>query len=214
MHRFFAPLAGGLLAVSTGLLAQGATTSYLYEIKNPTPGQRLLLQQHFDVLGACCGSAAHSTGPMEVVIEAHERAAFLSIAPAAQLVDIGRPFHEVELERQAAAGVDVPDPGYFTVAEIEAAIDAQVAVYPTLARKVDLSTLPGGALTIQGRHIYALKVSDNVAQDEDEPAIVIAAQHHARELNTPVMVLGAMERILSGYATDASLRAAVDGHEL
>lgn len=214
MHRFFAPLAGGLLAVSTGLLAQGATTSYLYEIKNPTPGQRLLLQQHFDVLGACCGSAAHSTGPMEVVIEAHERAAFLSIAPAAQLVDIGRPFHEVELERQAAAGVDVPDPGYFTVAEIEAAIDAQVAAYPTLARKVDLSTLPGGALTIQGRHIYALKVSDNVAQDEDEPAIVIAAQHHARELNTPVMVLGAMERILSGYATDASLRAAVDGHEL
>jgi hypothetical protein len=214
MLRFVAVFAVGLLSATSTLLAQQAPTSYLYVVQNPTPGQRLLLQQHFDVLGRCCGGAAASTGPLEVVIQDPERAAFLSIAPLAQLVDVGRPFHDVELERQVAAGVDIPDPAYYTVAEIEAAIDAQVAAYPGLAQKVDLSTLPGGSLTVEGRHIFALKVSDNVAQDEDEPAIVIAAQHHARELNSPVMVLGAMDRILSGYATDATLRAVVDSHEL
>ena len=67
------------------------------------------------------------------------------------------------------------DAQYYTVPEIEAAIDAMVTAYPTLARKVDLSALPGGQLTIGGRHIYALKVSDNVAVDEDEPAILLAA---------------------------------------
>ena len=46
------------------------------------------------------------------------------------------------------------------------------------------------------------------------PAIVIAAQHHARELNSPVMVLGAMQRILADYATDPQLQALVDGYEL
>jgi len=214
MHGFVAILAGGLLSAGSALLGQHAATSSLYSLRNPTPGQRLLLQQHFDLLGNCCGGGTSATGPLEIVVQPAERAMFLSIAPNAQLVEIGRPFHEIELERQAAAGGDVPDAGYYTVAEIEAAIDAQVAAHPTLARKVDLSALPGGVLTHQGRSIFALKVSDNIGVDEDEPAIVIAAQHHARELNSPVMVLGAMGRILSGYATDASLRAVVDTHEI
>ncbi|MFO1076663.1 MAG: M14 family zinc carboxypeptidase [Planctomycetota bacterium] len=113
-----------------------------------------------------------------------------------------------------AACLAAQDPNYYTVAEIEAAIDASAAAYPGLARKVDLSALPGGQLTHENRPIFALKVSDNVATDEDEPAIVIAAQHHARELNSPVMVIGAMQRILAGYATDPTLQALVDGHEL
>ncbi|MCA8954098.1 MAG: hypothetical protein KDE27_31610 [Planctomycetes bacterium] len=106
------------------------------------------------------------------------------------------------------------DPLYYTVAEIEAAIDARVAANPTRARKVNLSTLPGGVFTHEGRAIYALKISDNVALDEDEPAIVIAAQHHARELNSPVMVLGAADRILAGYGSDPTLTSLVNGYEL
>ena len=33
----------------------------------------------------------------------------------------------------------------------------------------------------QGRDIWAAKVSDNVATDEDEPEVLIDALHHARE---------------------------------
>lgn len=207
-------LAGALLLAGASALAQDHAASFLYSIANPTPGQRLQLQQQFDLLGHCCGSGAHGTGPLEVIVQRHEIAVLMALAPQARLVDYSRPFHEVELERAVAAGGDVPDPGYYTVAEIEAAIDAQVALYPTRARKVNLSTLPGGTTTHEGRPIYALKVSDNVAVDEDEPAIVIAAQHHARELNSPVMVIGAMQRVLSAYGSNPALTAVVNGYEL
>jgi Zinc carboxypeptidase len=179
-----------------------------YRIPQPTPGQRVLLQQHFDLLGNCCGGGAGSTGPLEVVIDAAQAGLLLAIAPSAQLVGAGQPYAFL-----ATGGGDI-DSGYYTVAEIEAEIDALVVAFPTLARKVNVSALPGGVATHQGRPIYALKVSDNVAADEDEPAIVLAAQHHARELNSPHMVIGAMQRILAGYATNAALQTLVDGNEL
>ncbi|HEU4417843.1 MAG TPA: M14 family zinc carboxypeptidase, partial [Planctomycetota bacterium] len=210
--RFSAIVLSSLLGPGA-MLAQDNARSYLYLVKDPTPGQRLLLQQQFDVLGSCCGGAARATGPVEVVVQQDEVAAFLSIVPTAGLVATSRPYHEVELEQQAA-GPDVPDPNYYTVAEIEAEIDAAVAAWPALATKVNISTLPGAVLTHEGRSIFALKVSDNVATDEDEPAILLAAQHHARELNSPHMVIRAFQRLLGGYATDPALQAVVDNYEV
>ncbi|MFY9345924.1 MAG: M14 family zinc carboxypeptidase [Planctomycetota bacterium] len=198
------------ITFAVGLAAQDLPP-LRYRVKDPTPGQRLLLQQHFDVLGQCCGRALTS-GPIDLDVEQAQAGLLLAIAPRAEMVGIGRPFHEVEAER-IAAGED-PDASYYTVAEIEAEIDAQVALHPTRAQKVNLSTLPGGVLTHEGRPIYALKVSDNVAASEDEPAIVFAAQHHARELNSPHMVIRAMQRVLADYATDPQIQATVDGYEL
>jgi len=186
------------LAVIPVVSAQSSPPSLLYRVDAPTPGQRLRLHQHFDLLEQCCGGGLRASGPLELVIESHEQALLLGIAPEAVLVDIGRPFSAIALERAMLAGTDAPDPGYYTVAEIEAAIDSMVAAYPALAQKVDISGLAGNLLTHQGNRIYALKVSDNVTQQEDEPAIVLAAQHHARELNSPVMVIGAMQRVLAG----------------
>src|SRR5436190_18483442 len=200
--------AAGLLA-ATFLSAQSPSLHYV--VRDPTPAQHLLLQQHFDVLGACCGNAG--TGPVDVVLERDRVQLLMAIAPQAQFVETGRPFAEIQLEQQIAAGIDI-DAAYYTVAEIEAAIDLQVAAHPAIAQKVNLSTLPGGVLTHEGRPIFALKVSDNVAIAEDEPAIVLAAQHHAREVNSPVMVIGAMQRVLAGYATDPQLAALVNGYEL
>jgi hypothetical protein len=193
---------------------QDPGTSYHYRVLAPTPGQLLRLHQHFDVLGDCHGPGA-LTGPVDVIVMPEEHAAFLGIAPGAQLVGRGRPFHVIDLERRAQSmGPDLPDLQYLTVAEAEAVFDGHATAFPTLARKVDVSALPGGVRTHQNRPLLALKVSDNVAVDEDEPAIVVAAQHHARELNAPIMVTYGIEQILNGYATDPALQALVDGHEL
>ena len=197
------------VALAATASAQSGAARYL--VRNPTPGQRLLLQQHFDLAGACCG-APSAAGPVDVVADAAAVPLLLAIAPQAALVSDGRPWHLVEQE-QLAAGID-PDASYYTVAEIEAEIDALVLAYPAYARKVDLSALPGGVLTHEGRRVFALKVSDNVAVDEDEPAVVLAAQHHARELNSPHMVVRAMQRILGDRATDPQVQALVDGREL
>jgi hypothetical protein len=144
-------------------------------------------------------------------------AAFQAMAPRAVLVERGRPFHVVQLERIAQAsqvGIDLPDTQYLTVAEAEALMDGHAAAFPGLARKVDISALPGGVRTHENRALLALKISDNVATDEDEPAIVVASQHHARELNSTIMVTRAMERILADYASDPAIQALVDGYEL
>ncbi|MCR9243932.1 MAG: M14 family zinc carboxypeptidase [bacterium] len=204
----------GVLGLVGAAVAQSAAPGYLYELSNPTPGQHVLLRQHFDVLGNCCGSSSLTSRNLQIVIAKEDRAALLAIAPTAKLIDVGRPFHEVRRKRAKAAGLDAPDPGYYTVAETEAEIDALVAAYPTLAAKVNLSTLPGGSLTHENRPIWALKVSDNATVDEDEPAIVIASLHHARELNTGVVVIGGMQRTLANYATDPAVQAAVDEHEI
>jgi hypothetical protein len=200
-----------VLGLSAAALVAQDEQSLRYLVKNPTPAQRLQLHQHFDVLGQCCGGPAAS-GPVDLVVDAAQVPLLLAIAPNAACLGAGRPFHEIALENMVA-GVDI-DPGYYTVAETEAFLDTQVALHPTRATKVNLSTLPGGVLTHQGRPIWAVKVSDNPGVDEDEPAIVIAAQHHSRELNTPHMVLRALERTLADYATDPAIQALVDSHEV
>ena len=205
-------LPAAVLAIAAIAAAQqGPQGTFRYVVADPTPGQRLQLHQHFDVAGACCGGA-RPDGPIDVVLEAARVPLLLAIAPQATLVSDGRPWHLVE-QGMVAAGVD-PDASYYTVAEIEAEIDALVAAHPAFAAKVNLSALPGGLPTHEGRPIFALKVSDNVASDEDEPAVVLAAQHHARELNSPHMVVRAMQRILADRATDPQIQALVDGSEL
>ena len=138
--------------------------------------------------------------------------ALYQLAPHAQFVAEGRPFADVE-PGLTVPGTDMPDPGYYTVAEIEMEIDAVVSAHPMIAQKVNLSTLTG-FFTHDGRSIFALKVSDNVAIDEDERAIIIAAQHHARELNSPHMVIGAMQRVTSAYGTDPDLTNVVNDSEI
>jgi hypothetical protein len=88
------------------------------------------------------------------------------------------------------------------------------AAYPAIAQVVDVTAAYGAPATVEGRHIFALKISDNVAMDEDEPAMLIASAHHAREIGTPVIGLMAAERLTAGYATDPRIAAAVDGHEI
>ncbi len=198
------------LALAVSAFAQAP--SALFSISQPTPAQWLLVQQHFDPLSNCCSNTIPQD-QAEFVVEKAKFGLVKSLLPTAVHVRDSRPFSQVYAEL-AASSEDVPDPLYYTVAEIEAAIDSQVASYPTLATKVNLSTLPGGILTHEGRPIYALKVSDNVNSDEDEPAILIAAQHHARELNSPHMVIGAMQRVLAAYSTSSQLQAVVDNYEI
>jgi len=175
-------------------------TSYRMRLaQRPAP---LLLQQleaSFDVLKTPTG--------VDIIVPPGDLAAFQQRKLKATLVERGRPFAQI-------AATDAPDANYYTPVEIEAKIDAYVKSYPQLARKIDLTTLPGAAKTHDKRGIFAIKVSDNVSKDEDEPTVLLAANHHARELTTPVIVFNAIDQILKGYGTDAKLKALVDGYEI
>jgi hypothetical protein len=196
-------LAAMLLGAS--LAPQDPGTSYRFRIPGPvTPAAAAMLAARFDRLGPDRPDAG-----LDLIVLPEQLAEFRASAPQAVLVDRGRPYHEIRAAQPAA-----PDPAYYTYAELIAEIDALVAAHPTLARKVDLSALPGASRTHENRPIWALLVSDHAAVDEDEPAILIAAQHHARELNTAHIVVGAMRRVLAGQATDPVLQRLVADHEL
>ena len=189
------------------LFAQSQETCYRFRIAagNLTPAQHDLLERDYDLLHHDNRDGSH-----DVVVTPERLSAFRALRIPATLVDRGRPYAEIV----AQAGPLAPDANYYTPAEILTKIDQLVAQYPGLAAKVDLTTLPGAAKTANNAAIWALKVSDNVGIEEDEPAMLIAAQHHARELNAPVMVIEAMSRVLASYSTDPLIQAVVDSNEL
>lgn len=104
--------------------------------------------------------------------------------------------------------------GYLDLDGVNARLQEIAAAYPAIAQVVDLTVAYNQAPTFEGRHLYALKISDNVSVDEDEPAMLVAAAHHAREIGTPVIALDAADRLTTGYASDPRITAAVDSHEI
>ncbi|MEL6548584.1 MAG: M14 family zinc carboxypeptidase, partial [Myxococcota bacterium] len=107
-----------------------------------------------------------------------------------------------------------PDTRYFTVEETNALLREFASKHSDVAKVVDLTELAGAQKTHEGRSILALKISSNPAVDQDKPAKLLVAQHHARELNTPPMIFGAIERILEGRSSDPKLAELVNEHEL
>ena len=107
-----------------------------------------------------------------------------------------------------------PDPRYHDDKEIAAELLTLQNTYPGLARRVELQKAYAAPRTHEGRVIYALKISDNVALNEDEPAVLIVSNHHARELITPEIALDLGKRLLSGYGKDPAVTARVNANEI
>ncbi|NMB74800.1 MAG: hypothetical protein GYA21_06680 [Myxococcales bacterium] len=99
---------------------------------------------------------------------------------------------------------------YRNPAEVSAYLDSIAATYPNLARKVDLT--PSGLF--EGNHVYAMKISDNVATDEDEPTILFTSQIHAREVMTEEITCDIADYLTSRYASDPEVKQWVDSMEI
>ncbi|MFQ5503868.1 MAG: M14 family zinc carboxypeptidase [Planctomycetota bacterium] len=203
-----------LFLASSLILPQDPGTSYRFRVDLRASPEAIWKLRGFDVLGACNTdlqkfAAARS---LDVIVLPEELARFRGLGLQSTLVDRGRPFAEILAERRKYG--PLPDPNYFTVAEIEAELSRLQTQFSKIALRVDLNKLTGTSLTHQNKRIYALKISDNVQRDEDEPALLMASQHHARELNTPYMVIQAARRILAGYPTDPLIKKVVEKNEL
>ncbi len=121
---------------------------------------------------------------------------------------IGRPFKDIQAE------LDSLPPGYPDLAGILSQMDAQASAYPAICKLVDLTTTYGTPPTYEGRHLYAVKVSDNVHQEEDEPAILIIANFHAREITTPTIALYALDQFTTQYGSEPTITDLVNNYEI
>lgn len=100
------------------------------------------------------------------------------------------------------------DSNYHNYAEMVTEINNVAAAYPSL---VKISTI---GQSYQGRAIYAIKISDNVGVDEDEPEILLNAHLHAREHLTVEMALYLLNMFTGQYASDTRVRNVVNSREI
>ncbi len=109
-----------------------------------------------------------------------------------------------------ATPLDFPpsDSGYHNYAETNAAISSVLSSYPSLVSR----RLIGHSY--EGRDIVALKVSDNVGTDENEPEVLFTAHQHAREHLTVEMALYLLTELTGKYGTDSRITDLVNSREI
>ncbi|MGC5010301.1 M14 family zinc carboxypeptidase [Streptosporangium sp. DT93] len=100
------------------------------------------------------------------------------------------------------------DSGYHNYAEMTAAVNKIVADHPTIARKISYGT------SYEGRDLIAVKISDNVATDENEPEVLFTHHQHAREHLTVEMAIYLLNLFTDGYTTDSRVANLVNGREI
>jgi hypothetical protein len=97
---------------------------------------------------------------------------------------------------------------YTTYAELFDTLFQLNSLYPSITLLDTLGT------SIEGRYIVAIKISDNVGIDEDEPEVCLMGCHHARELMSVEVPLYFAAYLLEHYGTDPEVTDLVDNREL
>ncbi len=106
---------------------------------------------------------------------------------------------------QAAGGLNG---AFHDYSEVEAELDSLQREFPNLAKVYDLG------LTLEGRHIYALKVSARVDLDEAEAQVLFLGCHHAREWISVEVPLLFGRYAVEHYSTDAEMKRLLDHSEV
>ncbi|MGW5970851.1 M14 family metallopeptidase [Streptomyces sp. NPDC055186] len=100
------------------------------------------------------------------------------------------------------------DSRYHNYAEMNAEIDQRLAAYPNIMSKRVIGR------SYQGRDIVAIKISDNVTADENEPEVLFTHHQHAREHLTVEMALYLLRELGAGYGSDSRITGMVDNREI
>jgi murein tripeptide amidase MpaA len=82
------------------------------------------------------------------------------------------------------------------------------AIYPAIVDAFSIGK------SHQGRDLWAVKISDNVATDEAEPEVLVDALHHAREHLTVEQAMHLLRTLTEEYTTDTTVHRLVDSREI
>lgn len=188
--------------VCLGLLVESASASAwddlgdepsLWQVRAPDAASRtVLIEMGVDVLDVNTQSGFVTALASVVEIAELQAAGFVATPIGA-------------MPRAMPSGYDA----YHDYDESTAELEALHEIAPDITRVFGIGT------THEGRELWAMLISDNPDVDEsDEPSFVLVAQHHAREILTVEVALGAARRIIEGYGVDERLTALVDSREI
>lgn len=100
---------------------------------------------------------------------------------------------------------------YGTIKDI---LEAVVAAHPEIAALHDIGDSWEKTEGLSDRDILAIKISDNVDDDEDEPEFLLLALHHAREWPTSETAVELILTLTDGYGSDDRISWLVDNREI
>ncbi|MBU0640745.1 MAG: ankyrin repeat domain-containing protein [Planctomycetes bacterium] len=115
---------------------------------------------------------------------------------------VGEPPPTVADERDDGVGPLTAD--YRSYAEIAQILQDAASDYPDICQVHDLG------LSYQGRHLWALNISDNVGAEEDEPEFKYVSTMHGNETVGNEMCLFFIDLLLTSYGVDPDLTSLVD----
>lgn len=99
--------------------------------------------------------------------------------------------------------------GYHTYPEMADEVAAVATEHPDIVRRFSIGR------SLQGRELWAVKISDNVTTDEAEPEVLFDGLHHGDEHMSLEMTLAILHWLTDGYMADAPrIRALVNGREI
>lgn len=101
------------------------------------------------------------------------------------------------------------DEEYKNPYEVEQFMQTASGLFPELTKLIEIGK------SLEGRSIWALKISDNPGvRENDEPTVLFNSMHHAREVMTPEVSMDVIEYLLSNYENDSRVKNWVDRNEI
>lgn len=184
------------------------TSSYIrIEVENAEKHASILLSDGFDVLR---NTITETT--LELIVFTQELQILKDQGYSITILSKGKPFKEIQKEQYA--GFNAPPPGYPDLNAIINEMNSVESNYSDIAKVVDITSTYNTPPTYEGRHLFAIKISDNVSIEEDEPSFLIVSCHHAREIVTPVIALYAINQFTSNYGSDPQITSFVNNYEI
>ncbi len=209
MRRQVAVLISALVVVAATVLtgpASGAPTD---------PEAAQVMSAQYRVIGPKTFADRNAVARTGAAIDYSEHGTLYITAIPAEVKQINKLGFKTELIAQPDAHAtdvvvnDFPpaDSAFHNYAEVNAELDQIVADHPAIAQKFNIG------LSFQARTIYGVKISDNVATDEDEPEIFFNGNQHAREHLTTEMGLYLANLFTNEYGTDTQITNLVNSRE-
>ena len=101
-----------------------------------------------------------------------------------------------------------PDQEYKTPAEIEVIVRNFSERFPQITKLVSIGK------SVEGRDIWALKISNNPEVNENEPTVLFNSMHHAREVMTPEVAIDIISYLTENFDSDEQVRAWVENTQI
>jgi hypothetical protein len=188
------------------------TDRYLIRINNPT--ENLFKRLYHD---ECRDIAAYIPGKyIDLVVEESEYQGLKNQHLSLEIIETGR-----QIENRLK-GSNRSTQGYRTYEDMLSELQKLEKDYPDICKLYDIGDSQGKIYAEEGlaayekysHDIWAMKISDNVEKEEDEPCVLYMGEHHAREAASMEVCMAILNNFIKNYGSDQTVTDRVDNCQI